>query len=167
MSTANNEKQRKKSAPKKIFSEKKRAQKRRHREMTHEEKRQIKFPKEDPGFVFKRITSEEAGKDKMIQDLRAIQSSKSLMKDIRRFDAIDKSTNEPDCTVCQKTPQGIPWVQFSTCTVFSCAPYVPCKDLEERYGPIEYHPKYEGISAEATLARREPFWTDQKRTNEW
>ena len=70
MSTANNEKQRKKSAPKKIFSEKKRAQKRRHREMTHKEKRQIKFPKEDPGFFFKRITSEEAGKDKMIQDLQ-------------------------------------------------------------------------------------------------
>ena len=88
------------------------------------------------------------------------------MKDIRRFDVINKSINKPNCTVCQETPEGIPWVQFSTCNVFSCAPYVPCKDLEERYGPIEYHPKYEGISPEAKLARREPFWTDQKRANE-
>ena len=44
---------------------------------------------------------------------------------------------------------------------------IPPDDLEERYGPIEYHPKYEGISVEATLARREPFWTDQDRSNEW
>ena len=42
---------------------------------------------------------------------------------------------------------------------------IPPKDLEERYGPIEYHPKYGAISAEATLARREPFWTDQNQTN--
>ena len=134
MNTDYNEKQRKKSAPKRIFSEKKRAQKGRQREMTHEE-RKVKLPKNDPEFVYRKMTATEKDNDKLVQKLKPIKSSRALWKMMKSLE-LNKSQIPPD-------------------------------DLEERYGPIEYHPEYEGISAEATLARRKPFWTDQKRTNEW
>ena len=82
---ADNKNQVKQSGFKKSRSMKKRAQIKRQKEKTHEERKQIKFPNKDPGFVFKRVSEDEAARDKMIQDLRAIKSSKALMSDLSRF----------------------------------------------------------------------------------
>ena len=103
-------------------SQKKWEQRRRQNKKTHEEMKQIKFPKNDPGFVYQKISDENASKDQIINDLRDIKASKA-MKDL-----LERANRK----------------------------YMPCEDLEDRYGQILYYflhdPSFKsGLSCETKI----------------
>ena len=102
----------------------------RKRQKTREELKQITFPKDNPGFVYTKISEEDVNKCQLTKDLRELKSSEAIMTLLKGADPAGPMD-----------PSSIP-------------PYKPCEDLEERYGPIEYHPIYGAISPEAIWAKR-------------